>query len=250
MLYSVDAWFVPLDMTIRWKDFTELSGLPLFVIGFFPLAAIILAVWERLRRAPAGKAAATGAIVRTSLLVCVAAAAAVWLCREPVNRDTRTIARTLHHVMNGQWEAVLNEKTAALFADFPQRAVRSRNSWCMPWTTRSAAPAGSAIGCLPSRRHFFSDDPLLMLDSTHINGYVNWVMVLDLAMDLGMVNTAEKIAGEIMENMGPYPDITLSPVAHTNSQRQQGGGRRVPEQALMYAVLPRRGEAASGHARQ
>jgi hypothetical protein len=32
-------------------------------------------------------------------------------------------------------------------------------------------------------------------------------MVLDVAMDLGMVNTAEKMAGEIMENMGPYPDI-------------------------------------------
>ena len=46
LLYAVDAWFVPLDMTIRWKDFTALSGLPLAVIGFFPLAAIILAVWE------------------------------------------------------------------------------------------------------------------------------------------------------------------------------------------------------------
>ena len=71
------------------------------------------------------------------------------------------------------------------------------------------------------------------------NGYVNWVVVLDLAMDLGMVNTAEKIAGEIMENMGPYPDIIYRRVAHTNSQRQQGGGRRVPQQARMHAVLSR-----------
>jgi hypothetical protein len=102
MLYFVDAWFVPLNMTIRWSDFTTLSGLPLVVIVFFPLAAIILAVWNRLRRAPEGTVAATGAIVRTSLLVCFTAAAAVWLCREPVNRDTRTIARTMHHVMNGQ----------------------------------------------------------------------------------------------------------------------------------------------------
>jgi hypothetical protein len=37
--------------------------------------------------------------------------------------------------------------------------------------------------------------------------YLNWIMVQDLAMDLGLVNTAEKFAGEIMENMGPYPDI-------------------------------------------
>jgi hypothetical protein len=53
----------------------------------------------------------------------------------------------------------------------------------------------------------FSYDPLLMLQSMCIYSYVNWIVILDLAMDLGMVNTAEKIAGEIMENMGPYPDI-------------------------------------------
>jgi hypothetical protein len=53
----------------------------------------------------------------------------------------------------------------------------------------------------------FSDDPLLMLESTHTDGYVNWVAVLDLAMDLGMVNTAEKIAGETMEKVGTFPAI-------------------------------------------
>src|SRR5208337_2601396 len=49
--------------------------------------------------------------------------------------------------------------------------------------------------------------PVLMLQNTLTGGYVNWVVVLELAMDLGMVNTAEKITGEIMENMGPYPGI-------------------------------------------
>jgi hypothetical protein len=207
LLYAVDARFVPLDMTIRWKDFAAPSGLPLAVIVFFPLASIILAAWSRFRRAPEGKVAAIGAIVRTSLLVCVTAAVAVWLCREPVNRDTRTIARTMHHVMNGQWEAVLHEKTAALFADFPQRAgpLQEFMVHAVDHALCRTGRLGDRLFTFPQA--LFSDDPLLMLERTHTNGYVNWVVVLDLAMDLGMVNTAEKIAGEIMENVGPYPDI-------------------------------------------
>jgi hypothetical protein len=207
LFYAVDARFVPLDMMTHWGDFTALSGLPLVVIGFFPLAAIILAAWGRLRRAPEGTAAAVGAIVRTLLLVCGIAAAAVWLCREPVNRDTRTIARTMHHVMNGQWEAVLHEKTAALFKDFPQRTGPLQEF--MVHTVNHALCRTGRLGdrLFAFPQAVFSDDPLLMLERTHTNGYVNWVVVLDLAMDLGMVNTAEKIAGEIMENVGPYPDI-------------------------------------------
>jgi hypothetical protein len=207
LLYALDAWFVPLAMAIRWSDFTALSGLPLAVIGFFPLAAIILAAWGRLRRAPEGKEAAIGGVVRTSLLVCGIAAAALWLCREPVNRDTRTIARTMHHVMNGQWEAVLHEKTAALFKDFPQRPgpLKEFMVHAVDHALCRTGRLGDMLFAFPQA--VFSDDPLLMLERTHTNGYVNWVVVLDLAMDLGMVNTAEKIAGETMEKVGPYPEI-------------------------------------------
>jgi hypothetical protein len=57
------------------------------------------------------------------------------------------------------------------------------------------------------RQASFTYDPILMLESTLTTGIVNWVVVLELVMDLGMVNSAEKIAGEIMETMGPHPDI-------------------------------------------
>ncbi len=213
LLYFADAWFIPLDMTIRWSGFTAPSGLPLAVIGFFPLAAIILAALSRLRRAPEGKAKANapivaiGAIVRTSLLVCGTVAAAVWLCGEPVNRDTRTIARTVYHVMNGQWEAVLHEKTASLFAGFPQKAgaLQVFMVHAVDHALCRTGRLGDRLFTFPQAT--FSYDPLLMLQGTPRNGYVNWVVMLDLAMDLGMVNTAEKIAGELMEKMGPYPDI-------------------------------------------
>jgi hypothetical protein len=207
LLCFLDARILPLDMTIRWSDFTELSGLPLVVIGFFPLSAVILAASSRLRRKPAVAETPTGAFIRMSILVFGTVVAAVWLCREPVNRDTRTIARTVHHVMNGQWEEVLREKTASLFADFPQKTGSLQ-----VFMVHAVDHALCRTGRLGDRLLFypqamFSYDPLLMLQSTLASGYVNSVVVLDLAMDLGMVNTAEKIAGEIMEKMGPFPDI-------------------------------------------
>ena len=207
LLYFLDAWYIPLDKTIRWSDFRELSGLPLAVIGFFPLAAITFAGLTRLRRPPEGKAKTIGAIVRTSLLVCGTVAVAVWLCREPVNRDTRTIARTVFHVMNGQWDAVLHEKTASLFADFPQKAgaLQVFMVHAIDHALCRTGQIGDRLCTFPQA--MFSYDPLLMLQSTNISGFVNSVVVLELAMDLGLVNTAEKIAGEIMEKMGPYPDI-------------------------------------------
>jgi hypothetical protein len=208
LLFALDAWFIPFSMTIRWRDFMVPHGLPLVMIGFFPLAATLLAVLGRMRHMPEGKTTAIGAIVQTSLLVCGTVAAAVWLCRDPVNRDTRTLARTVYHVMNEQWDAVLHEKTAALFADFPRKsgALQAFMVHAVDHALCRTGRLGDRLFAFPQA--VFSYDPLLMLHTTlHSNGYVNWVVVLDLAMDLGMVNTAEKIAGEIMENMGPYPDV-------------------------------------------
>lgn len=207
LLYAMNAWFIPLDMTIRWIDFTVLSGLPLAVIGFFPLSAITLAAWTRFRRSPEGGGAVSGTIVRTSLLACGVIVSALWLCKDPVNRDTRTFARTIYHVANGQWEAVLHEKTGSMFADFPKTggALQAFMVHAVDQALCRTGQIGDRLFSFPQK--VFAYDPLLMLQNTLTGGYVNWVVVLELAMDLGMVNTAEKIAGEIMENMGPFPDI-------------------------------------------
>jgi hypothetical protein len=207
LLYALNAWFIPLDMTIRWLDFTVLSGLPLAVIGFFPLSAIILAAWSRFRRTPAGEATVKGTIVWTSLLACGAIVSAMWLCKDPVNRDTRTFARTIYHVTNGQWEAILHEKTDSIFEDFPKKggALQAFMVHAVDHALCRTGQIGDRLFTFPQK--VFAYDPLLMLQNTLTGGYVHWVVVLELAMDLGMVNTAEKIAGEIMENMGPFPDI-------------------------------------------
>jgi hypothetical protein len=207
LLCSLDAWFLPLDMTIQWSDFTAMSGLPLVVIGFFPLSALVLAAWDRFRPVTELTLTPIGAIVRTSFLVCCIAAAVVWLCKDPVNRDTRTIARTAFHVLNGQWEAILNEKTGAIFAGFPKRATALQEFMvhAVDHSLCSTGRLGDRLFAFPQAG--FSVSQLLMLESTHTKGYVNWIVALELAMDLGMVNVAEKLAGEIMENVGPFPDI-------------------------------------------
>jgi hypothetical protein len=124
--------------------------------------------------------------------------------------------------MNGQWNKILNENTSKLFNGFPEKAGALQ-----AFMIHSVAHALSATGQIGEKlfrypQRVFTDDPLLFLESTNTNGYVNWFVVLDLAMDLGMVNTAEKIAGEIMENVGPLPEIlyrrALIQIAKDNSE--------------------------------
>jgi len=207
LLFAVETCFLPLDMGIRWSDFTLLSGLPLVVIGFFPLSAIILATWRRFQRTSERDALVKAVIVQITLLVCCTFAVVVWLCQEPVNRDTRTIARTMHHIMTGQWDAILHEKTSALYKDFPQKAgpIQEFMIHAVDHALCRTGQLGDKLFTFPQA--VLSDEPLFMLETTHTNGYVNWIAVMELAMDIGMVNTAEKIAGEIMENVGPYPDV-------------------------------------------
>jgi hypothetical protein len=109
--------------------------------------------------------------------------------------------------MNGQWNKVLNENTSKLFIGWPEKAgtLQAFMIHCKAHALASTGQIGDKLFHYPQR--VFTNDPLLFLESTNTNGYVNWFVVLELAMDLGMVNTAEKIAGEIMENVGPLPDI-------------------------------------------
>jgi hypothetical protein len=207
LLWVLNTWIVPINMSIRWIDFSALSGLPIVVISFFPFSAIIFALWTRFWPARARAATIRGIIVRILLLVCGTVVSLVWLCKDPVNRDTRTFARTIYHITTGQWDAVLHEKTGPMFAEFP-----NKGDALQAFMVHAVAHALCRTGQISDRlfafpQKVFANDPLLMLQTTLTGGFVNWITVLELTMDLGMVNTAEKIAGELMENMGPFPDI-------------------------------------------
>ncbi len=203
LLFFVENRFLPLSMITRWSDFTTLSGLPLIVIGFFPLSVIVLISLKRTFHLPEKISIS----LKAFLFICSFTLATLWLYKDIGNRYTRIIARTTHHVMNGQWEKILNEKAEVLFKDFPQKAgplhifmVHAINQ-----ALCRTGQSGEKLFSFPQTA--FSYDPLLMLSSMDASSYVNWIVVLDLTIDLGMVNMAEKITGELMENLGPYPEI-------------------------------------------
>jgi hypothetical protein len=207
LFFLIEKWLLPLDKTIRWASFIDFSGLPLYFVGFFPITAIIVSLINRIPSIQAGHPKIKGGIIQAVLFACVIIFTVMWLYRDPVNRNTRTIARTAHHIMNGKWDVILNENTESLFSEFPQKAGAVQ--LFMVHATNQAlchtGQAGERMFTFPQAS--FNYDPLLMLESTLSNGVVNWIPVLELTMDLGMVNSAEKIAGELMETMGPYPEI-------------------------------------------
>lgn len=203
LLFFVESRFLPLSVTTRWSSFTTLSGLPLAVIGFFPLSAIVVMTLKRIIHLPEKVSIS----LKILLFICSFTPAAVWLNKDMTNRYTRITARTAHHVMNGQWEKILKEKTDVFFNNFPQKAGPLHV--LMVHATNQAlcrtGQSGEKLFSFPQAS--FSYDPLLMLSSMNVSSYVNWIVILDLAMDLGQVNAAEKITGELMENLGPYPEI-------------------------------------------
>ena len=204
LFFMAETWLLPPAAVVHWMDFTSPFLLPFVMICFFPLAAVLHLVWSGLRP---GKTTPAERFTEVAVLFCCTMVTAVWLAREPVNRDTRTIARTVYHLTEGKWENILHEPVTALFSGFPQNAGPLQE-----FMVHAVDHALSRTGQLGHRlfsypQAVFSDDPLLMLERTHSKGFANWVAVLELAMELGMVNTAEKIAGELMENMGPYPAI-------------------------------------------
>jgi hypothetical protein len=207
LLFLLDHQIIPLNKTIQWRDFMVLSGLPLVMVLFFPIVAVILLLINRRSIISVKKDSVFKTVILTLVNVCCLAVVGIWLFKDPINHNTRTIARTVHNVMNRQWDDILHEKTTVLFEGFPKKAdplqlfmIHSVNQ-----ALCRTNQAGDRLFSFPQASLTY--DPLLMLESTHTHGVVNWVVVLELVMDLGMINSAEKIAGEIMETMGPYPDI-------------------------------------------
>jgi hypothetical protein len=223
LLLALDLFLFSVNASIKWTQFTVQSGLPLMMILSLPFTAALTALWSRFRKGPQSNLQPVfRTLLDVSFLFSGLFTLVLWLLFEPVNRDTRTISRTCAHVMKGQWDNILKENTSKLFKGFPEKAGALQ-----AFMIHSVAHALSATGQIGEKlfkypQRVFTDDPLLFLESTNTNGYVNWFVVLDLAMDLGMVNTAEKIAGEIMENVGPLPEIlyrrALIQIAKDNSE--------------------------------
>ena len=110
----------------------------------------------------------------------------------------------LHFLLEKQWDRILAEDYTALYRNFPRE-----NSGLQTFAAHAICRAqyekgelGSMLFSRPLAQ--FSAEPLMLIDATLLHGFANWIAALDLYAALGLVNCAEKVAGEAMECIGPY----------------------------------------------
>lgn len=204
-----DAFIVPFSIAVPWIDLMSMNGMVLAAILSVPVFIVISSLSLLSISRYSSNTQKKIILCDVAVFTLWTVVSVTWLCTDSVNRDTRTIARTVYHVNNGMWDAVLHENTKTLFKDFPNKAGALQ--LFMVHATNNALLHKGQIGDKLFRYHqaAFSYDPLLMLESTLRGGFANWIVVMNLAMELNLLNTAEKLAGELMEKMGPYPEILL-----------------------------------------
>jgi hypothetical protein len=208
IIYIVEYLFVPPEYAM---DFGFLLSPPMApVFAIVGISAIIVffhpATVRFLLRGHANKLLSRKIPewARATLVLLLAALTIALIAAAPLNRDTRTVARTLHFLLEKQWNRILSEDFTALYRNFPRE-----NSGLQTFAAHAVCRAqyergqlGSALFSRPLSQ--FSAEPLMLLDATLVSGFANWIAALDLYAELGLVNLAEKVTGETMECMGPY----------------------------------------------
>jgi hypothetical protein len=208
--YIIECFYLSPEKTFNLAAFFTPPVLPIVIIGYIPFFSIVLnpatarfllrRSLTRLQRPIVPSAVWYG--IRVVMVGLMVSGVTAWAMNNPINIEIRTIARTLHHIQYKQWDKILRENCPPVYAKFPEP-----NRLLMIHATNRAlcntGQLGSKMYYYP--QSFVSAEPLLLLQNTSAYGYPNWFAALDLFMDLGALNYAEKIAGETMENMGPYP---------------------------------------------
>jgi len=204
VLVMIERYGISVENSIHISEFFLPIVPPIMVIAYFPLVAIMLK--PAMAHLPASLRAAPP-MIRPLVLLVVVAGFFVWSVNDTDNRKTRTIARTLHHIQNGQWEQILKEKSSSLYTTFPitndplqQFMIHAVNR-----ALYKTGQLGEKMFLYPQAS--FSPEPLLLFKNTLTYGHAQWAASLDLFLDLGLVNLAEKLAGELIECMGPYPSF-------------------------------------------
>ena len=202
LLVVIEHYGISVENSIHTSEFFLPIVPPIIVLAYFPLVAVILATAAA--HPPAWR---VPPVIRPLVLLLVIAVFFVWSVNDPDNRKTRTIARALHHMQTGQWEQILKENASSLYTAFP-----ITNSPLQQFMIHAVNRALYKTGQLGEKMYLypqesFSAEPLLLFKSTLTYGHAQWAASLDLFLDLGLVNLAEKVAGELIECMGPYPSF-------------------------------------------
>jgi hypothetical protein len=217
LLLLIERYGMTVENSIHISEFLLPVVPPVMVMAYFPLAAVIGTVAAK--HPPAWRVPPA---VRPLVLLLIVTGFSVWSINDPDCRKTRTIARTLYHVQNGQWEQILNEDSSPLYTGFPM--ARGPLQQFMIHAVDRALYKTNQLGekMFLYPQAFFSSEPLLLFKNTLTYGHAQWAASLDLFLDLGLVNLAEKVAGELVECMGPYPSFiyrsALIQIARGNSK--------------------------------
>jgi hypothetical protein len=174
-----------------------------YLFAAFPLLTVLLlaGAWKK----PPFSLAPVKLGIRTIVLAAGSVAVIVWTGHDPLLRDIRAVSRTVNLVQHHDWNALVKENYAFQFKSFPGKPgplhtylthVRNR-------ALVQTGTIGSEMFSYPQAS--FSPEPLLLRNSIVGFGFPLWAAAIDLFMELGLVNYAEKTIGELMECMGPYP---------------------------------------------
>jgi hypothetical protein len=204
----VETRFLAPENALWFEPFFAWPLPPAFLIVWFLFLALLqvlrlnrfFTVFRGFERSPALR------LTVDAVLVAGLTAAVIFRARyDPVLRDVRATARTVHHLQNKIWDAILTEDFSNQFRDFPgksgplqQYLIHARDR-CLAQT----GALGETMFSYPQAT--FSAEPLLLRKAVLEFGFPQWASAADLFMELGLVNYAEKTLGELMECMGPYP---------------------------------------------
>jgi hypothetical protein len=204
VFYVLENRCIPVENAIRWKEFITPPLWPIAVICYFPLVACGVRLQLQLLLPRKIRQRIGNPLIRTALLVLIVAAAFSASVSAPMMRDTRTLGRTLHYMLNGRWDAILKEDASSLFQSKSGALPKVLMANVVNRALYKTGRLGDDMFSYPQSHNY--SESLLMLKSTLGCDFPCWAAGLDLYMDLGAVSIAEKVAGEMMENRGPpYP---------------------------------------------
>lgn len=208
-LFLVENGMIAPENAMQPADLVRWPLPPLLLYLWFTVPALLRelpSAWRRaLRKAVPRHAASHHRIIDGILVAAMTLLVVAWARNDRLLLDVRSTARTVHYLRNRMWDKVLAADFSAQFSHFPEKAgplqcylVHARNR-----SLAARGRLGDEMFSYPQAT--FSPEPLFLRKSTLEFGFPLWAAAADLFMDLGLVNYAEKVIGELMECMGPYP---------------------------------------------
>jgi hypothetical protein len=211
LLATCKAYWFPFDRIFDYGAIFSVKRPLLYIYCFAPVAAALVfgegAIFSKRKADTAGsRRVILRVAVPELVMLIVFGAVAFWTARDWTTKTARELGRVVCFNRARNWDEILKERDSFIFDDFPRYASRT----ALLATTalyRALYHTGRLGYDLFSFPQAASSEPLMLATISRTIFFPAWTVALDMAVDLGAANLAEKIAGEAMENMGPLPPL-------------------------------------------